>query len=86
MLVAARERDPELAVYLRVAALTGARPGEMCGSCWGDFDFSEYDRDRYPTPNQSQRICLSTHRASLTGMMKQFHGSQHTWNSPSAVG
>jgi len=38
MLAAAREHDPELGVYLHLAAVTGARPGEMCGLRWGDID------------------------------------------------
>jgi integrase len=38
MLVAAREHDPSLAVYLHLAAVTGARPGEMCGLRWSDID------------------------------------------------
>lgn len=38
MLAAAREHDPELAVYLHLAAVTGARPGEMCGLRWSDID------------------------------------------------
>jgi integrase len=41
MLAAAREYDPELAVYLRVAAVTGARPGEMCALRWSDIDLDE---------------------------------------------
>ncbi len=35
---AAEESDPELAVYIRLAAVTGARPGEMCGLRWDDLD------------------------------------------------
>ena len=38
MLAAAREHDPELAVYLHLAAVTGARPGEMCGLRGSDID------------------------------------------------
>ena len=30
--------DPELAVYLCLAAVTGARPGETCGLRWTDID------------------------------------------------
>jgi integrase len=41
ILAAAREHDPELAVYLRVAAVTGARPGEVCGLRWSDIDGDE---------------------------------------------
>jgi integrase len=36
MLAATAESDPELAVYVRLAAVTGARPGEMCGLRWTD--------------------------------------------------
>ena len=28
--------DPEFAVYIRLAAVTGARPGEICGLRWAD--------------------------------------------------
>jgi integrase len=38
MLAVAREHDPELAVYLHLAAVTGARPGEMCALRWTDID------------------------------------------------
>ena len=38
MLAVAREHDPDLAVYLHLAAVTGARPGEMCALRWGDID------------------------------------------------
>ncbi len=41
ILTVAREQDPELAVYLHVAAVTGARPGEMCGLRWSDIDVDE---------------------------------------------
>ena len=30
--------DPELATFLRLSAVTGARPGEMCGLRWQDLD------------------------------------------------
>ncbi len=36
---AQRRRDPDLAVFLRLAALTGARRGELCGLRWSDVDF-----------------------------------------------
>jgi len=39
ILTIARKHDPELAVYLHVAAVTGARPGELCGVRWTDIDF-----------------------------------------------
>ncbi len=35
---AGKEIDPEMAVYIRLAAVTGARPGEMCGLRWEDLD------------------------------------------------
>jgi len=43
ILTVARERNPELAVYLHVAAVTGARPGEVCGLRWSDIDLDEQE-------------------------------------------
>jgi integrase len=34
----AGELDPDFATYVRLAAVTGARPGEMCGLRWADLD------------------------------------------------
>jgi integrase len=39
LLAAADERDPELGLFLRLAAVTGARRGELCGLRWTDVDF-----------------------------------------------
>lgn len=33
--------DPDLAAYVRLAAVTGARPGEMCGLRWRDIDWEK---------------------------------------------
>lgn len=38
VLTAVREGDPLLAAYLWLAAVTGARRGELCGLRWSDFD------------------------------------------------
>jgi integrase len=38
VLTAAGKDDPELAVLLRVAAVTGARRGELCGLRWSDLE------------------------------------------------
>ena len=38
ILGAAAETDPELAVYIHLAAVTGARPGEVCGLRWTDIN------------------------------------------------
>lgn len=38
LLAAAEKRDPDLAVYLRLAAVTGARRGELCALRWSDVD------------------------------------------------
>ncbi len=38
LLAAAGEADPELALYLRLAAVTGARRGELCALRWSDID------------------------------------------------
>ncbi len=40
LLAAAEERDPEFALFLRVAAATGARRGELCGLRWNRVDFA----------------------------------------------
>src|SRR5205814_9221977 len=39
LLEAAQAEDPEFALYLRLAAVTGARRGELCALRWDDFDF-----------------------------------------------
>jgi len=41
LLAAADERDPELGTYVRLAAVTGARRGELCGLRWSDLDADE---------------------------------------------
>jgi integrase len=38
LLVAAQEEDPEFGLYVRLAAVTGARRGELCALRWSDFD------------------------------------------------
>jgi integrase len=38
LLVAAQAEDPEFALYLRLAAVTGARRGELCALRWSDLD------------------------------------------------
>jgi len=39
LLVAAEHEDPVFALWLRVAAATGARRGELCALRWNDLDF-----------------------------------------------
>jgi len=39
MLATTAKADPEFAVYIRLAAVTGARPGEMCGLRWSDLSW-----------------------------------------------
>lgn len=34
----AERTDPDLALFVRLAAVTGARRGELCGLRWGDID------------------------------------------------
>ena len=41
LIAAARETDPDFAVYLVVSAVTGARRGEICALRWTDFDSSK---------------------------------------------
>jgi len=41
LIAAARETDPDFAVYLVVSAVTGARRGEICALRWSDFDSNE---------------------------------------------
>ena len=38
VLAVADERDPDLGCFLRLAAVTGARRGELCAHRWTDFD------------------------------------------------
>jgi integrase len=38
VITAARQSHPELATYLWLVAVTGARRGELCGLCWADLD------------------------------------------------
>jgi integrase len=38
LLAAAQAEDPEFGLYLRLAAVTGARRGELCALRWDDFD------------------------------------------------
>jgi integrase len=41
LLAAADEYDPDLAVYLRLAAVTGARRGDLCALKWSDVDLED---------------------------------------------
>ncbi|HVW32424.1 MAG TPA: site-specific integrase [Acidimicrobiia bacterium] len=38
LLAAADERDPDLGMFVRMAAVTGARRGELCALRWSDLD------------------------------------------------
>jgi integrase len=38
LLQAAEERDPDLGMFLRLSAVSGARRGELCAVRWGDLD------------------------------------------------
>jgi integrase len=42
----AADLDPEVATYIRLAAVTGARPGEMCGLRWNDLRGDELAIER----------------------------------------
>jgi integrase len=42
LIATAEDRDPTLATLLLVAALTGARRGELCGVQWADIDWREH--------------------------------------------
>ena len=39
MIAAANAHDPDMAAYIAIAAVTGARRGEICGLQWGDVDW-----------------------------------------------
>jgi integrase len=43
LVTAVEEANPDLAVYLFVAATTGMRRGELCGLQWGDVDLVRLD-------------------------------------------
>lgn len=45
LLETARQRDPDLATFLLLAATSGARRGELCGLRWSDVDFDEGNLD-----------------------------------------
>jgi integrase len=40
LVAAADQRDPDFGVFLRLAAATGARRGELCGLRWSDLDLT----------------------------------------------
>lgn len=44
----AEERNPDIACFLRLAAVTGARRGELCAIRWRDFDKSDYSATLNP--------------------------------------
>jgi integrase len=39
MIATADKADPDMATFIALAAVTGARRGELCGLRWGDVDF-----------------------------------------------
>jgi integrase len=39
LMAAAQAQDPELGLFVRLAAVTGVRRGELCALQWGDLDF-----------------------------------------------
>lgn len=41
MIVAAEEDDQDMAAFIALAAVTGARRGELCGLQWGDVDWGD---------------------------------------------
>ena len=41
MIAAADKDDPDIAALIAIAAMTGARRGELCGLRWGDVDFGD---------------------------------------------
>jgi integrase len=43
LISAVEESNPDLAVFLFMAATTGMRRGELCGLQWGDVDFDRLD-------------------------------------------
>ena len=41
IIAAADVDDPDMAAYIAIAAVTGARRGELCGLQWGDIDWDD---------------------------------------------
>jgi integrase len=41
MIAAADKDDPDMAALIAIAAVTGARRGELCGLRWGDVDWDD---------------------------------------------
>lgn len=73
MLVAAEKIEPTLAVFLFVAALTGARRGELCALRWTDVDFDAgtitIARSVYETPGGGWgEKGTKTHQARTIGI------------------
>ena len=42
MIAAADVNDPDMAAFIALAAVTGARRGELCGLQWGDLDWNAH--------------------------------------------
>jgi integrase len=73
ILVAAEKSDPTMAVMLLMAALTGARRGELCGFRWSDLDSKArtltIPRSIYEKPGQQWgEKPTKTHQARTIGL------------------
>jgi integrase len=70
MIAAADRDDPDMAAYIAIAAVTGARRGELCGLRWGDVDWKGMSLT-------IERSVASMGRGKLVTKPTKTHGVRH---------